>query len=140
MPASTRQQSEERQALAASPSLTRLPQDRAQFAPALSVKTELTAYDTAPTQGASSRLLRQHLGLPGSTRALSGLLPRVRQFRTGRDGDIVSTRSVPGRATLFMNSLTDDMRVEHLPQGGVHSEGLGRRQPCRLRRRRRFSP
>ncbi|MFD3819075.1 trypsin-like peptidase domain-containing protein [Streptomyces rubiginosohelvolus] len=115
----TREQSEERQALADSRSLTQFSQDQAKFDPALSVKLALAAYQTAPTQEARSQLLRQHLGLAGSTRVLSGLLGTVRQFRTSRDGDVVFARSALGRATLFVNSLTDGMRVEHFSRKAV---------------------
>ncbi|MGW6578596.1 nSTAND1 domain-containing NTPase [Streptomyces globisporus] len=115
----TREQSEERQALADSRSLTQFSQDQAEFDPALSVKLALAAYETAPTQEARSQLLRQHLGLSGSTRVLSGLLGTVRQFRTSRDGDVVFARSALGRATLFVNSLTDGMRVEHFSRKAV---------------------
>ncbi|MFB8138228.1 nSTAND1 domain-containing NTPase [Streptomyces parvus] len=115
----TRQQSEERQALADSRSLTQFSQDQAEFDPALSVKLALAAYDTAPTQEARSQLLRQHLALSESTRVLSGLLGTVRQFRTSRDGDVVFARSTLGRATLFVNSLTDGMRVEHFSRKAV---------------------
>ncbi|WP_203184084.1 trypsin-like peptidase domain-containing protein [Streptomyces pratensis] len=118
----TSRQSEERQALAASRSLTQYSQDQAEFDPVLSVKLALAAYETAPTQEARSQLLRQYLSYSGSTRMFSGLLGTVEQFQTSRAGDVVFARSKLGRAMVFTNSFT----------GGVRSEQFARKQVNRV--------
>ncbi|MFF3503778.1 trypsin-like peptidase domain-containing protein [Streptomyces sp. NPDC003247] len=115
----TRQESEERRALADSRSLTQFSQDQADFDPVLSVKLALAAYETAPTQEARSQLLRQYLAFSGSTRVLSGLLGTVEQFQTSRDGDVVFARSTLGRATLFTRSLTGTVRSEQFSRKAV---------------------
>ncbi|MFD9002037.1 trypsin-like peptidase domain-containing protein [Streptomyces sp. NPDC059582] len=116
----TRQESQERQALADSRSLAQYSQDQAEFDPVLSVKLALAAYGTAPTQEARSQLLRQYLATAGSTRVLSGLLGTVEQFQTSRDGDVVFARSALGRATLFVRSLTGTVRSEQFSRKQVN--------------------
>ncbi|MFE3637758.1 trypsin-like peptidase domain-containing protein [Streptomyces sp. NPDC059168] len=115
----TRQQSEQRQALAGSRALTQFSQDQADFDPALSVKVALAAYEIAPTQEARSQLLRQYLAYSGSTRVLSGLLGTVVQFKTSRDGDVVFARSASARSTLFVHALDGTVRSEQFSRKQV---------------------
>ncbi|MEU5365662.1 trypsin-like peptidase domain-containing protein [Streptomyces sp. NPDC005925] len=109
----TRQESQQRQAIADSRSLVQFSQDQEAFDPVLSVKLALAAQMVSSTQEARSQLLRQYLEYSDSTRILSGLLGTVEQFQTSRNGKVIFARSKTGRAMLFVHALNDMVRSEH---------------------------
>jgi hypothetical protein len=79
----------------------------------------IAAYRTAPTQEARNEMLRQYLAYAGTTRLLTGLLGRIREFQTSRDGGVVFAMSELGHAMLFAHAAAGTVRSEPLPFGQV---------------------
>ncbi|MET9657507.1 trypsin-like peptidase domain-containing protein [Streptomyces sp. NPDC006510] len=120
----TREESRDRAAQAASRALAVAAADETRTEPALGVLKALAAHRTAPTPEARNELLRQYLRYQGYDRVLSGVLGKVREFTTSGDGDVVLATSQLGRAILYTGATSGQVRSAQVPSTGQVMHGV----------------
>ncbi|MGY4920792.1 hypothetical protein ACWD9K_37650 [Streptomyces sp. 900116325] len=111
---STRQQSQDTEALASSRALAQASRQAVSTDPVRSAMLALAAYQTSPSQEARNQLLRAYLRNSRSSRALSGV-GTIREFQASRDGNVMLATSYQGGAMLFVRGASGNVRNVPVP-------------------------